>query len=177
VSPRRLLATLLVATLAVLPRPSAAAGIVRSEVDSRRVGALDQVQLTLTVEGSSLPDQIAMPALVNLRVLGGPSVSTQMSFVNGQSSQSRSWTWLLQPIKPGHAEVGAVQVQGVGCGPRDPDRRRRRPSRAAAATAATTLVRSVRGHAASSGRRCRNRGCSSRRSRAARRCSSASRSC
>src|SRR4029078_11104567 len=96
------------------------AGTVRSEVDSRRVGALDQVQLTLTVEGSSLPDQIAMPALVHLRVLGGPSVSTQMSFVNGQSSQSRSWTWLLQPIKPGHAEGGAVQVQGGGGAPAIP---------------------------------------------------------
>jgi hypothetical protein len=87
-----------------------AEGTVRSEVDQRRVGVRDQVQLTVTVESSSLPDQVPPPLLVDLRVAGGPSVSTQMSFINGRTSQSRSWTWMLQPIAVGHAQVGAVQV-------------------------------------------------------------------
>jgi hypothetical protein len=43
-----------------------------------------------------------------------------MSWVNGQASQSRSWTWLLQPLRPGRAEVGAVQVPGVGSAPAIP---------------------------------------------------------
>mgnify|MGYP003693762219 CR=1 FL=1 len=77
----------------------------RSEVDVHKIGLQDQVQLTVTVESPSLPDQIAPPPLVNLRIAGGPSVSTQMSFINGRSSQSRSWTWVLQPIGIGRAQV------------------------------------------------------------------------
>src|SRR5207237_7897537 len=98
--------------LAAVPRAHAQ-GTVRSEVDSRRIGVQDAVQLTITVEGGALPDQIPMPALTNLRVVGGPSVSTEMSFVNGRSSQSRSWTWALQAEKVGHAEVDAVSVGGA----------------------------------------------------------------
>jgi hypothetical protein len=89
---------------------AAAQTTVRSEVDARRVGVQDAIQLTITVEGSSLPNQIAMPPLTNLRVVGGPSVSTQMSFVNGRTSQARSWTYTLQPNTVGHAEVGTVRV-------------------------------------------------------------------
>jgi hypothetical protein len=90
---------------------SHAQAAVRSEVDANRVGVEDQVQLTVTVEGGSYPDQIPPPPLSNLRVVGGPSVSTQMSLINGSLSQSRSWTWWLQPSAPGRAEIGAVQVR------------------------------------------------------------------
>ncbi|TMQ70014.1 MAG: protein BatD, partial [Candidatus Eisenbacteria bacterium] len=87
-----LAALLAVAGLAV---PVGAADAVRSEVDARKVGVQDQVTLTITVEG--------------------PGVSTQMSWVNGQASQSRSWTYALQPIAVGHAEVGPVRVRfGAG---------------------------------------------------------------
>ena len=102
------------------PAPARAEGTVRSEVDSRQVGVQDQVQLTITVEGSSLPDEVEPPALTNLRVVGGPSVSTQVSIVNGRSSQARSWTYVLQPMAVGRAEVGAVQVRlgsGVSSAP------------------------------------------------------------
>jgi len=97
--------------LAGVPRAALADGAVRSEVDARRVGVHDIVQLTITVEGSSLPDQVPLPRLTNLRLAGGPSVSTQMSWVNGRSSQSRSWTYALQPLAVGAAEVGAVTVK------------------------------------------------------------------
>jgi hypothetical protein len=83
---------------------------VRSEVDARRVGLQDQVQYTVTIEGSSLPDDVGRPSLSNLRILGVPSVGTQFSIVNGRTSQSRSWTYTLQPVAVGHAEIGAVTV-------------------------------------------------------------------
>ena len=89
----------------------AAAQSVRSEVDARKVGLQDQLQLTITAEGSSLPDQIALPAFTNLRVVGGPSVSTQVSIMNGRMSQSKSWTYALQPLAVGPAEVGALRVK------------------------------------------------------------------
>jgi hypothetical protein len=86
--------------------------VVRSEVDVRKVGVEDQLQLTLTLEGSGAPEDVPLPALTNLRVVGGPSQSTQVSIVNGRMSQSRSLTWVLQPRAVGSAEVGAVTVGG-----------------------------------------------------------------
>jgi hypothetical protein len=86
---------------------------VRAEVDVTRVGVEDQVQLTITVEGRSaeLAEDIALPPFKNLRLAGGPSVSQQVSFVNGAMSQSRSYTYVLQPTTPGKTEIGPVQVK------------------------------------------------------------------
>jgi hypothetical protein len=83
---------------------------VRSEVDARKIGVRDQVQLTITVEGSGAPDEITLPALTNLEVVGGPFQSTQVSIVNGRMSQSRSYTYALQPRGVGKAEVGVVRA-------------------------------------------------------------------
>lgn len=88
---------------------------VRSEVDASKVGVEDPVQLTVTVEGvAPLPEEVALPTLHNLKVLGGPSVSTQISIVNGQMSQARVYTWVLRPLAPGPAEVGMSRVRLAG---------------------------------------------------------------
>jgi BatD DUF11 like domain len=99
----------LASALALVPA-LASAFTVRSEVDARRVGVQDQVQLTITVEGSDAPDDIALPPLANLDAVGGPFQSTQMTIVNGRMSQSRSHTYVLQPRAVGKAEVGVVRV-------------------------------------------------------------------
>ena len=79
-------------------------------MDARKIGVEDQVQLTITVEGSGAPDGIELPPLANLDVVAGPSQSTQVSIVNGRMSQSRSTTYVLQPRAVGKAEVGALRV-------------------------------------------------------------------
>jgi hypothetical protein len=81
---------------------------VRSEVDATRIGIEDQVQLTISVEGSEAPDTVALPAFTNLVVAGGPYQSTQVSIVNGRMTQTRSWTYVLRPQGEGRAEVGPV---------------------------------------------------------------------
>ena len=100
----------LAGALALVPALASASFTVRSEVDARKVGVQDQVQLTITVEGSGAPDEIALPPLTNLDVVGGPFQSTQVSIVNGRMSQSRSHTYVLQPRGVGKAEVGIVRV-------------------------------------------------------------------
>ena len=82
----------------------------RTEVDARKIGVEDQVQLTITVEGSGAPDGIELPPLVNLEVVAGPSQSTQVSIVNGRMSQSRSTIYVLQPRAAGKAEIGALRL-------------------------------------------------------------------
>jgi hypothetical protein len=112
VTPRRrqaLAAVALTAVLALAPLVVwGASYTVRSEVDATRVGVEDQLQLTITVEGTGGPEAVALPALSNLAAVGGPFQSTQVSIVNGRMTQSRSWTWALQPQAEGTAEVGPV---------------------------------------------------------------------
>jgi hypothetical protein len=83
---------------------------VRSEVDAQKVGVEDQVQLTITLEGSGGPDEVPLPALTNLEVAGGPFQSTQISVVNGRMSQSRSYAYVLQPRAVGKAFIGPVKA-------------------------------------------------------------------
>jgi hypothetical protein len=99
-----------VALLLLAPAVAHAAFTLRSDVDARKIGVQDQLQLTVTVEGSGAPDEIPLPALVNLDVVAGPSRSTQVSIVNGRMSQALSYTWVLQPRGVGKAEVGAVHA-------------------------------------------------------------------
>ncbi len=103
-------AALAVALLSLAAARTAAAFSVRSEVDARRVGVEDQVQLTITLEGSGAPEDVALPPLTNLEVVGGPFQSTQVSIVNGRMSQSRSLTYVLKPRGVGKAEVGPVKA-------------------------------------------------------------------
>jgi hypothetical protein len=102
----------LLASLALSGLARAADGTIRSEVDARKVGVEDQVQLTITLEGGgALSEEAPLPSLTNLKLVGGPSLSTQISFVNGRMSQSRTWVYVVQPLAVGRAEVGAVKAR------------------------------------------------------------------
>lgn len=107
------LRTLALLALALAPgaSPAWAEARVRAEVDSPRVGLEDQLQLSVVVEGDEdVTGAPLLPALKGLRVAGGPMVSQQFSFVNGRSSQSRTFTWVLQPLAVGRAEIPPVRV-------------------------------------------------------------------
>jgi hypothetical protein len=105
---------LILATLFLLGASIAAAesGSVRTEVDARKIGTDDVVTLSITLDGDAASLDAAVPALRNLRVVGGPSTSTQISFVNGSMSRQKVLTFVLRAEKTGAAEVGAVSVQG-----------------------------------------------------------------
>jgi oxygen tolerance protein BatD len=100
------------ATLLLTASAARADFTLRSEVDAKRIGVQDQLQLTITLEGGGAPDEVPLPALVNLELVAGPYSSSQISIVNGSMSQSRTLTYVLQPRAVGKAEVGAVHAGG-----------------------------------------------------------------
>jgi len=106
------------ATLALVlgAKSASAQATVRAEVDAQKVGLQDQLQLTVTVEGTGfrLLEEVALPKLQNLRLVGGPSISTQVSMVNGAMTQARASTWLLQPMAVGKAEIGPARARLEG---------------------------------------------------------------
>lgn len=87
-------------------------GSVRTEVDARKIGTDDVVTLSIVLEGEAASLDAALPVLRNLRIVGGPSTSTQISFVNGSMSRQKVLSYVLRAEKTGAAEVGAVSVQG-----------------------------------------------------------------
>jgi hypothetical protein len=87
-------------------------GAVRTEVDARRLGVDDTTTLSIVLEGDAASLDAALPALRNLRVVGGPSTSTQISFVNGSMSRQKVLSFILRPERPGPAEIGPLFVQG-----------------------------------------------------------------
>jgi hypothetical protein len=107
---------LLVALVAASRLVPAEEPTVRSDVDARKIGLEDVVQWSLTLEGSAMQveEQVGVPPLKNLKVVGGPSVSTQVTLVNNRMSQRKVYTWVLQPTAAGTAEIGAVRVKHAG---------------------------------------------------------------
>lgn len=69
------------------------------------VGLDEYLQLSVTVEGQR--NQVGLPdfRLENLAVVSGPSQNTSFQFINGVSSQSVTFTWIVQAQTLGEARV------------------------------------------------------------------------
>jgi hypothetical protein len=106
------LACMAVALLSSGTIARAQGGAVRTEVDARKLGLDDVTTLSIVLEGDAASLDVALPALRNLRVVGGPSTSTQISFINGSMSRQKMLSFVLRPEKLGTAEIGPLSVQG-----------------------------------------------------------------
>jgi len=104
-----LLVPLLLLTLA---GPAAAQEVTfTAEVDSQKIGLDETVDLTVTISGSSLAQSInpVMPDLPDFDI-AGTSQSSNISFVNGQISASRSIVYTLTPKKTGMLTIPPVRL-------------------------------------------------------------------
>ena len=105
---------------------------VRAQVDRYEMGEGEDVRLTIEIVGPSLervgpPD---MTVLEDFQVSGGPSVSSRYQWVNGVGSSSKTYTYILTPIKTGKATIPSLGVL-AGKGLPDPGDRRSTSCRAA----------------------------------------------
>lgn len=89
---------------------------ITANVDSTEVGDQDQLQLIVEVRGkdSGKIKTIALPSLKNLSVVAGPSVSSRFQWINGVSSSSKSFTYVLIPRGIGVAEIPSITVKVNG---------------------------------------------------------------
>lgn len=90
----------------------AQSGSVRTEVDAHKIGVDDTLTLSIILEGEAANLDVSIPQLKNLKVVGAPSTSTQMSFVNGSVSRQKIFSFPLRPEKVGPAEIGSVTAAG-----------------------------------------------------------------
>jgi hypothetical protein len=86
-----------------------------ASVSKNAVGLNEQFSYSLEVTGksSSLPD-VAYPDFKDFFVLSGPNQSTNIQWVNGKMSASKTNTFYLQPRKSGKITIPAATVSYKG---------------------------------------------------------------
>jgi hypothetical protein len=89
---------------------------VSASVSSDTVGVQDQFQFSITVSGSNSGDAEPprLQSLKGFRVVSGPNVSTQFQWINGSSSSSKTFTYILLPEKEGQFAIDPVEVRAGG---------------------------------------------------------------
>lgn len=102
------------AAVAMLIAASAWAGeepTLQVRLQPQRFGIQDVARLIITVSGGRAEGGPPRPErLDNLQIVGGPSTEQQFSWVNGVSSSSTSYTYMIQGLRIGPASVGPVHV-------------------------------------------------------------------
>jgi len=86
----------------------------QASVDKNPVGVGDQFTFTLTLAGSGSGKNLQLPDLGKFRIMSGPNQSTSMEFVNGVTSASVSYSYILQPREQGKFTIGAASIEAGG---------------------------------------------------------------
>jgi hypothetical protein len=83
------------------------------QVDKRTLSLGDSLTITLTLTNAfASADNVQLP-LQNLVMEGSPSVSSEFSWVNGQSSRRKVLRYVAHPGRPGAALVGPMVLHGT----------------------------------------------------------------
>jgi len=83
-----------------------------ASVDRNHISFGESVTLTVTVQGADNGE----PSIPNVGglTLSGPSTSTSLSWVNGQTSKSASFAYQVTPGRPGEFIIPAISVNAGG---------------------------------------------------------------
>ena len=86
---------------------------VTASVNSDTVGVQDQLQFTVTVSGkdSQAAGNPRIPNLKGFKIVSGPNLSTQFQWINGRTSSSKSFAYVLIPEKEGQFTIDPVEVR------------------------------------------------------------------
>ena len=85
---------------------------VTAELSPNPAGVDEEVTLTISVSGADGgSERPQLPKISGLKLVGGPSVSTQFQLINGQASSSQSFTYVLLPEKEGVVKVPPIAVR------------------------------------------------------------------
>jgi hypothetical protein len=89
---------------------------VTASIGSDTVGVQDQFQLTITVSGKDSGDaeNPRFSHLQGFKIVSGPNISTQFQWINGRSSSSKSFIYILIPEKEGQFTIDQVEVRVGG---------------------------------------------------------------
>lgn len=87
-------------------------GKISMEVSSDTIGLNSTLEVSITVENTQIK-RFNPPQFEGFKVQG-PSTSTSMSIINGNMSQSATYTYYLTPLEKGTLKLGAINVHTEG---------------------------------------------------------------
>ena len=82
--------------------------IFTASLSSVNVGVGERFQVTYTLNANGR--NFTPPSFKDLTILGGPSQSSSMQFINGTVSQSISYSYILQAKSEGIYKIGAASI-------------------------------------------------------------------
>lgn len=82
-----------------------------ASVDRNVVDISERITLTLQAQGdvSSLPDP-KLPDFSDFRIISGPNESSTFQFINGRISSTKSWTFILKPLRAGSLTIASAEI-------------------------------------------------------------------
>ena len=78
-------------------------------VSKNKVAVNETFQVSFKLENAQSRN-VNFPSLEDFQVLGGPNTSTSMQFINGQTTQSVTYSFYLRPVKTGKFTIGPATV-------------------------------------------------------------------
>lgn len=79
----------------------------------KAIGINQGLQLSFTLENAN-GNNLKLPAMPDFQLISGPNTSTSMQWVNGNVSQSVTYTYVYKPKKEGTFKIGKASVQVSG---------------------------------------------------------------
>lgn len=70
-----------------------------------------KVQFTVNKQGA---DNFTAPSFANFKIAGGPSSSVNQSWINGKTSYSQSYIYIIEPTKVGEFTIGSAEIEYKG---------------------------------------------------------------
>ncbi len=83
-------------------------------LSSKEIGHGDLLQVEFIVENANQIDNLVPPSFPNFKIAEGPIQSSGMSIINGNTSQYKGVSYVLQPLKPGRFTIEGATAKVDG---------------------------------------------------------------
>ncbi|WP_139957277.1 BatD family protein [Flavicella sediminum] len=85
----------------------------KAKVSKNKLGLNQRLRVEFTINKQG-GDNFSPPSFKNFDVVGGPSQSVNQSWINGKSSYSQSYSYIVSPIKKGALKIGSATIEFSG---------------------------------------------------------------
>ncbi|MGY0426122.1 MAG: BatD family protein [Polaribacter sp.] len=81
-----------------------------TKVSKNKLGVNQRLRVEFSIDKQG-GDHFLPPSFKNFKVVGGPSQSVNQSWINGKSSFSQGYIYILQPKRKGELSIGAASIK------------------------------------------------------------------
>ncbi|QOD59709.1 protein BatD [Polaribacter haliotis] len=83
---------------------------IQAKVSKNKLGLNQRLRIVFSINKQG-GENFTPPNFTNFRVVGGPSQSVSQSWVNGKTTFSQSYTYIIQPTRKGELSIGTASVK------------------------------------------------------------------